>query len=152
MAFDTILVGALRGDASTRRGAADDDGVALVVARRREDLGIQSWWDLVPYLVSLFLVEVGGRWCGRFGTGQIPLRSASDAQASRAVVALRWGSILVHRRTRCSLLLAGSPERQTALMERFFTCARSSGISTWSLGVTSVRCFSVCGILSFQIR
>ena len=46
---------ALRGDGSARRGAADADGVALVVAHGGRSAGIQSWWDLVPDHVSLFL-------------------------------------------------------------------------------------------------
>ena len=63
LAIDTTLVGALRGDGSARRGAADADGVALVVAQRRKE---RRYPELVgsgarSRLVVLG-VEVGGRW------------------------------------------------------------------------------------------
>ena len=66
---------------------------------------------------------------GRFGT--IPLRSASDAQESRVAPSLApcWSS----------------PERRTALMERFLTCTRSSGISKWLVAWSDQRrVFFVC--------
>ena len=64
LAIDTTLVGVLRGDGSVRRGAADADGVAVVVAQRRKE-------RKYPVLVGLGArsrlvvlgVEVGGRWC-----------------------------------------------------------------------------------------
>ena len=63
LAIDTTLVGALRGDGSARRGAADADGVALVVARRRKE---RRYPELVGHgarsRVVVLGVEVGGRW------------------------------------------------------------------------------------------
>ena len=46
---------------------------------------------------------------GRFGEDQIPLRSASDAQASRVVVTPSLGiNSLVRRCTSCRSLFAGA--------------------------------------------
>ena len=63
LAMDTTLVVALRGDGTARRGAADADGAAFVVARRRKE---RRYPELVePGARSRLVVlgvEVGGRW------------------------------------------------------------------------------------------
>ena len=46
LALDTTLVSALKGDGTARRGAADDDGVALEAARKRKaHARTQSLWE-----------------------------------------------------------------------------------------------------------
>ena len=63
LAIDTTMVCAMHRDGAPRRQAADRDGVALNVARRRgtypELLGPRKRAQLV-----VIVVEVGGRWSG----------------------------------------------------------------------------------------
>ena len=80
--------------------------------------GIQSWWDLEPDHVSLFLAwrsaadGLQKRLAGALAEGQIPLRSASDAQASRVVVTPSLGiNSLVRCCVSCRSLFAGAHPR-----------------------------------------
>ena len=102
MAVDATLVSALHANGQARRGAAQVDGAALTVARRRKE---RRYPELVgpgarARLVVLGL-EVGGRWSVET---QIFLRLLARARARsegylmrrRAEHAwrLRWGSLL----------------------------------------------------------
>ena len=101
LAIDTTMVCAMHRDGAPRRQAADRDGVALKVARRRKEatypelLGPRRRAQLV-----VIVVEVGGRWSGETraffsqlakarARGERPLMRLRAEQAWR----LRWGAM-----------------------------------------------------------
>ena len=102
LAIDTTLVGALRGDATARRGAAVTDGVALAAARRRKE---RRYPELVGPGARSRLVVLGVEVGGRFSAETTGFLGALAKAKSRGAVPLlrkraewswrlRWGSIL----------------------------------------------------------
>ena len=102
LAVDATLVGALHADGSARPRAANEDGAALVAARRRKE---RTYPELVrPGSRARLVVlagEIGGRWSSETRTflsqlaeahsrEEIPLMQRRVEQAWR----LRWGSML----------------------------------------------------------
>ena len=102
LAIDTTLVSALHANGEPHRGAAEEDGVALVAARRRKE---RTYPELVGLgtraRLVVLAVEVGGRWSRET---QIFLRLLARARARREgflmrkrveqAWRLRWGSLL----------------------------------------------------------
>ena len=102
LASTPLSFGALRGDGTARRGAADTDGAVLVVAGRRKErrcpelVGPRARSRLV-----VLAVVVGGRWSAET-SGFVGVLARAKARCAvllmrkRAKLSwrLRWGSIL----------------------------------------------------------